>query len=620
MFAADAASTQRPATALAVCHQHELRPRPYVVGYSGYIPGLMFQYGRTFAKAAEDCVVTFLKQQEERLTTRHVEAERRCKSLPRMRSVRNEEVEKTRHTFTYALEEDYPPLPGYTGHIPKVSRTSVIGRSVASATRRVREKSTMEQKVKEINQDKSVERYQEQTASSRAKQVHLTKTHHESVTTVRSATSNVNKVSNQTVQNEVDGDTADDQALVADSDYPESEKKEIKIENDGANAQNIEDSISSNREERASKIFRQEIVKKDEQGTSISRIIRQEIIRDSDPGSIAEQQVLAGQIKCIDCNFNSDSAQHTETGSWAVESSETARTRNLSTESFIRTTSARSSFHQSMIMRTTRHESHSAGKHKEVHKSLSPSKDNKSQSPKKSEPKAAVQFSPKKSDSRPAAQTSPNKSDNKTSPLKMRSQTKPKTQPSPPRKSVAVKSKTLQASQERTESKIHTSSTTTKSAQQQSSQIKSQVSSKKIQNSSQNISDLKTQNTNKAKNTPEKTSALQKNTETSTSRKSSQQIHETKTQVSSTAQNISQQITKGLPKETKSSQGAMKEELVKKDALKPESVESQAQAVSSSEPKAERTETKQKDLKESFDAKIVHKSSVVEKALNEPAN
>lgn len=47
---------------------YNLYPSP-----AGYIPGLMFQYGRTFSKAAEDCVVTFLKQQEERVTTRTVE-------------------------------------------------------------------------------------------------------------------------------------------------------------------------------------------------------------------------------------------------------------------------------------------------------------------------------------------------------------------------------------------------------------------------------------------------------------------------------------------------------------------------------------------------------------------
>ncbi|RXG60610.1 hypothetical protein Avbf_00911 [Armadillidium vulgare] len=42
------------------------RTKPYVVGYSGCIPGMSHRIGQTFGRASEDCIALFTRQLEQR--------------------------------------------------------------------------------------------------------------------------------------------------------------------------------------------------------------------------------------------------------------------------------------------------------------------------------------------------------------------------------------------------------------------------------------------------------------------------------------------------------------------------------------------------------------------------
>ncbi|XP_069188164.1 sperm-associated microtubule inner protein 5-like [Procambarus clarkii] len=112
--------------------------RPYIVGYSGYIPGLMFRYGMTFGKAAEESISLYIRQQADRRSREEV---RRSRSLPRLKAKRTDSQVIEEFYNKYGLDgrsnPNYPPLPGYTGYIPKMKPTDLgIGRTFSAAARR----------------------------------------------------------------------------------------------------------------------------------------------------------------------------------------------------------------------------------------------------------------------------------------------------------------------------------------------------------------------------------------------------------------------------------------------------------------------------------------------------
>ncbi|XP_050701805.1 uncharacterized protein C10orf82 homolog isoform X2 [Eriocheir sinensis] len=112
--------------------------RAFIVGYSGYIPGLMFRYGKTFGRAAEESISLYIQQQSDR---RAKEEARRSKSLPRVRQRRSETRVIEDFYSKYGIDgrsnPNYPPLPGYTGYIPKMKPTDLgIGRTFSAAARR----------------------------------------------------------------------------------------------------------------------------------------------------------------------------------------------------------------------------------------------------------------------------------------------------------------------------------------------------------------------------------------------------------------------------------------------------------------------------------------------------
>ncbi|KAF2345944.1 hypothetical protein FHG87_023300 [Trinorchestia longiramus] len=343
-----------------------------------------------------------------------------------MRSVRTEETEKTKQTFAFALEENYPPLPGYTGHIPKVYKSSVVGRSVASATRRVREKAVIEQKAKQKSQ--SVERYQEQTASSRAKQVrHVRTQHQESTHMSKTQTSSVSKVVHHDEKEELitcvepNIEPKSDQKSAPENIVEENEptpvrltRKEPREEISADIVEEIKNALPAMKE------------------PTFPRAVTRDALKDVRPKSAVDNLELAGRIKCDDCDDASQHPHLTETSK--TRDTVDTKTGQVPSDYYRSAVSVKESFYQSVIARTTRYESQTVAKKNEVKESPSSSKDKKPLSPKKSaELKTTSQTSPKKPDSQAAPKTSPKKSDLKTilqtSPKKSDSPVSPKTSP-----------------------------------------------------------------------------------------------------------------------------------------------------------------------------------------------
>ncbi|KAL7635766.1 UNVERIFIED_CONTAM: hypothetical protein RMT77_013583 [Armadillidium vulgare] len=121
------------------------RTKPYVVGYSGCIPGMSHRIGQTFGRASEDCIALFTRQLEQRQARKESE-ERRAKSLPRMKSSRSRpyHIQEDSQNTPYLPYQVYarssyvsPPIPGYTGYIPHMKCTEVgIGRTYGAAARK----------------------------------------------------------------------------------------------------------------------------------------------------------------------------------------------------------------------------------------------------------------------------------------------------------------------------------------------------------------------------------------------------------------------------------------------------------------------------------------------------
>ena len=225
-------------------------------------------------------------------------------------------------------DDRYPPLPGYTGHIPHVYRSAVVGRSVASATRRERERASIAEAGR--TQDKSLERYQEQTASSRAKQVRITKPHtqppsHEQQNTVTDTLVTVTIIKNTTNE-----------------------------------AENLSSSVKS------SENF---VVSCDGHVS-----VRDESAVKKTPSPI-NPTILAGQIRCTDCEPAGQSRPTTARFSERpAEMLPDTKGRSSSAESQIRSTSLRSTIQKSVSMNVTQRDALTSSRSTNLAKNTSPSK------------------------------------------------------------------------------------------------------------------------------------------------------------------------------------------------------------------------------------------------------
>lgn len=123
------------------------RVRPYILGYTGYIPGMQFRYGASFARAADASAADFnVQQQRLRLdaTSRHQDMQVALLAPERKPHHAPVEVRRAMDQFygSYVkypdppVSEACPPMTGYTGHIPRVrGESAALGRSYGAAAR-----------------------------------------------------------------------------------------------------------------------------------------------------------------------------------------------------------------------------------------------------------------------------------------------------------------------------------------------------------------------------------------------------------------------------------------------------------------------------------------------------
>lgn len=110
-------------------------------GYTGYVPRRPFIFGGTYRSECEDCVEEFLATKKEKTGERE-RLEAIVQSYPKLHPITKPElvVKKLNHLKDYregapAIAEDKrtgtePPIPGYTGYVPRtqVTETGLGGR------------------------------------------------------------------------------------------------------------------------------------------------------------------------------------------------------------------------------------------------------------------------------------------------------------------------------------------------------------------------------------------------------------------------------------------------------------------------------------------------------------
>ncbi|CAH1367258.1 hypothetical protein MTP99_008509 [Tenebrio molitor] len=109
---------------------YKQRAPRYITGYTGFIPTLNFRYGKSYSRAADDSAYEYETNKHRRLQMAQEEVDRmfRAKSAPRMTSIRSkDEVQQALDTYIekrkfqeHKISPEYPPIAGYTGHIPRV--------------------------------------------------------------------------------------------------------------------------------------------------------------------------------------------------------------------------------------------------------------------------------------------------------------------------------------------------------------------------------------------------------------------------------------------------------------------------------------------------------------------
>ncbi|GJQ77156.1 hypothetical protein Trydic_g14834 [Trypoxylus dichotomus] len=101
----------------------------YIIGYTGFIPTLNFRYGKSYGRSADDSMCEFTENLR-RLKEARQNKERmyRASTAPKMKPLRQEdevnmvlkEYEEKCQFRAKEISSDFPPIAGYTGHIPRV--------------------------------------------------------------------------------------------------------------------------------------------------------------------------------------------------------------------------------------------------------------------------------------------------------------------------------------------------------------------------------------------------------------------------------------------------------------------------------------------------------------------
>ncbi|XP_047363355.1 protein FAM166B-like isoform X1 [Vespa velutina] len=125
---------------------HLYKPPPYILGYTGYIPGFNNRYGLPFMRAVEEGAKEWHEVQSKLRARRDVmkaQAER-TDSRNLLSRVRADNVaveidhgqERERVIFDCTLSPEKPPIVGYTGHIPGAKGEVALSKGYTQAAKK----------------------------------------------------------------------------------------------------------------------------------------------------------------------------------------------------------------------------------------------------------------------------------------------------------------------------------------------------------------------------------------------------------------------------------------------------------------------------------------------------
>ncbi|KAG7199363.1 hypothetical protein KM043_018203 [Ampulex compressa] len=125
---------------------HLYKAPPYILGYTGYIPGFSSRYGLPFMRAVEEGAKDWREAQSKLRARRDAMRAHAERTDPRnlLSRVRTDNVDieidhghdKNRTKFDYQVSPERPPIVGYTGHIPGAKGEVALSKRYAQAARK----------------------------------------------------------------------------------------------------------------------------------------------------------------------------------------------------------------------------------------------------------------------------------------------------------------------------------------------------------------------------------------------------------------------------------------------------------------------------------------------------
>lgn len=121
---------------------HYYKAPPYILGYTGYIPGFNSTYGLSFMRAVEEGAKEWRGNQNKLRARRDaLRTQIEKTSYPTVRpdnitlqtDHNRDHDKKRRTTFHYEISPERPPIVGYTGHIPGAKGESALSKRYAQA-------------------------------------------------------------------------------------------------------------------------------------------------------------------------------------------------------------------------------------------------------------------------------------------------------------------------------------------------------------------------------------------------------------------------------------------------------------------------------------------------------
>ncbi|XP_017880801.1 protein FAM166B-like isoform X1 [Ceratina calcarata] len=117
---------------------HYIKTPPYILGYTGYIPGFNSTYGLSFMRAVEEGAKQWRGNQNKLRARRDaLRTQIEKTSYPTVRpdniTLQIEHDKKRPTTFHYEITPERPPIVGYTGHIPGAKGESALSKRYAQS-------------------------------------------------------------------------------------------------------------------------------------------------------------------------------------------------------------------------------------------------------------------------------------------------------------------------------------------------------------------------------------------------------------------------------------------------------------------------------------------------------